>query len=154
VLAYAAVMITTVVVPIVAASIGLTGLVNSFYFPGAANRAVAFGLDIPNFGLPPPSAWLTFCSPVLALVSVLGALFGSTGSGYVGAPGLLSTYTIRNPGAPFESVTSLAPWVFNALICLVFALVALPLSAQSLRPKSPWRLVVRRRPTTEPAHVS
>src|SRR5207253_1460100 len=79
------------------------------------------------FGWPPRSAWVTFFSPVLALVSVLGGLFGSTGSGYVGAPGLLSTYTVRNSGGgvPLESVTSFAPWVFNALICLVFALVAL-----------------------------
>jgi ABC-type transport system involved in multi-copper enzyme maturation permease subunit len=148
VLAYGAVLITTVLLPIVAASIGVTGLINSFYFPSGTGRLGTFGLDIPAFGWPPPSAWLTFFSPVLALVSVLGGLFGSTASGYVGGAGLLSTYSVRNSGVgggvPLESVTSLAPWVFNALICIGFALLALLLSARSLRPKGPWRLLPRR----------
>jgi ABC-type transport system involved in multi-copper enzyme maturation permease subunit len=156
VLAYGAVMVTTVLLPIVAASIGLTGIVNSFYFPGAASRAGGLGVDIPSFGFPPPSAWVTFFSPVLALISVLGALFGSTGNGYVGAPGLLSTYIVRNSsvGVPLESVTSLAPWIFNALICFGFALVALLLSANSLRPKSSWRPVFNWRRAPERAHGS
>ena len=71
----------------------------------------------------------------MALISVLGSLFGTAATGYVGS-GLFSVYAVRNSGVglPVEAVLSFAPWVFNALTHLVFAAIALLVTARTLRP--------------------
>ena len=145
VLAYGVVLVTTVVLPLVAISIGASGLISSFYFPGAGSRSGVF--DVPPFGWPPASAWLTFVSPVMALISVLGSLFGTAATGYPSS-GLLSVYIVRNSGVgpTMEAVSSFAPWVFNALTHLVFAAFALLVTARTLRPAGVrrWRWARKR----------
>ena len=138
VLAYGVVLITTVLLPIVSTSLGITAAISSFYFPVGVPRLASS--EAPPLGWPPATAWPTFFSPVMALVSVLGGLFNQPGLGMGGAVGPFSTYTVRYSaaGAAPESVTSLAAWVFNALISLAFAALALLVAAISLGPRPRW----------------
>jgi ABC-type transport system involved in multi-copper enzyme maturation permease subunit len=138
VLAYALVLLTVIIVPIVATSLAAVS---------------AFSAGLPNtplrgngvLGLPPASAWLAFISPLSAMISVLGGTFGPSfgGSGRIS---VLSTYVSRiaNAGQVSE-VTSLAPWVFYAVICIVFAVVCVLLAALALQPVPVWRRISRER---------
>jgi hypothetical protein len=89
--------------------------------------------------MPPVSSWLTFVSPVSAIISVLGGasgpLLGGTGSG----ASLLATYIVRPVGGVTEvrTVTSLAPWVFYTLLSVVFAVLCTFVAAFALRPFRP-----------------
>jgi hypothetical protein len=147
VLAYGVVLVTTVVLPIISASLGFSGLISSFYFQGGS-RAGPFG-DMPPFGWPPASAWLTFVSPVMSLIAVLGSLFGAVATGYAGsAIGFISVYAVQRTDAvpPIQMVSSLAPWVFNTLFNVSFAGLALILTARTLRPAGArrwWRARTR-----------
>jgi ABC-type transport system involved in multi-copper enzyme maturation permease subunit len=142
VIAYALVLASSIVLPILAASLGLSGTASSFAVLGG--RGIRAGSDIPGFGWPPAVAWLSFVSPVMALLSVIG---GSLGQGVAGLPstvGWFSVYAYRiSQSGTVESVTSLAAWVFNALISIGFAAVALLLAAYWLNPRR--RRLSRRR---------
>jgi ABC-type transport system involved in multi-copper enzyme maturation permease subunit len=132
VVAYGVVLVTLTVLPIMGASLSLSSVF--------ASGGVALpGLPNGQLGLPPASAWLTFVSPVSAIVSVLGGasgpLFGGTGS----SASLLATYIVRpsGPTADVRTVTSLAPWVFYTLLSLSFAVVCVFAAAFALRPARP-----------------
>ncbi len=136
VLAYCVVLVTMILLPILAASLGVTAAFSSFAFPVASARAVA-SPDAPSFGWPPPVAWLTFFSPAMALLSVLGGLLGQGGPVSVGSVGMFSVYAFRTlgPNGSVEMVTSLAAWVFNGLINVTFAALAVLLAAAWLGPR-------------------
>jgi ABC-type transport system involved in multi-copper enzyme maturation permease subunit len=143
VLAYGLVLVSMILLPILAASLGVTAAVSSFGFPGPTARA-ALAADAPAFGWPPEVAWLTFFSPAMALLSVLGGQLGQSSSAASSTVGLFSVYTYRLAGATggLETVTSFAAWVFNALLSFGFAAVALLLATMWLGPR---RGLARRR---------
>jgi ABC-type transport system involved in multi-copper enzyme maturation permease subunit len=132
VLAYGAVLVTLTVLPIMGASLSLSSVFTSggVALPGLPNGQP---------GVPPVSSWLTFISPVSAIVSVLGGasgpLLGGTGSG----ASLLVTYIVRPVGGATEvrTVTSLAPWVFYTLLSVLFAVLCTCVAAFALRPIRP-----------------
>ena len=144
VLAYAVVLVTVIVLPIVNLSLRLVGDVGGFFFPPAGG---AFGVtlgntpDTPPLGLPPANAWPGFMSPVSALISTLGGSPGLFGSPTLGRVGPLSAYVSRQPtpGVPAEFVTSLAPWAFYCVLSVLFAILAMLLAAFVLRPAPAWR---------------
>jgi ABC-type transport system involved in multi-copper enzyme maturation permease subunit len=136
VLAYGVVLVTLTVLPIMGASLSLSSVF--------ASGGVALpGLPNGQLGMPPVSSWLTFISPVSAIISVLGGasgpFLGGTGSG----ASLLATYVVRPVGGATEvrTVTSLAPWVFYTLLSVAFAGVCTFVAAFALRPFRPrlWR---------------
>jgi ABC-type transport system involved in multi-copper enzyme maturation permease subunit len=139
VVAYAVVLVTTIVLPIVAALLGFTPAFSSFSMqPGAVFTNAVVSAGAPSFDWPPVTAWLTFTSPVMALASVVGGGFGVYGYGFGSAPvGPFSVYIVR-AGVPGplnpQTITSFAPWVFSTAISVVFAIIALLLSAAALRP--------------------
>jgi ABC-2 type transport system permease protein len=131
VLVYGVVMITTIALPILSASLGFTSL-NSLFFTSGPLRVGPNG-EPPPFGWPPAQAWLSFVSPSTTLLSVLGAQSGQ------GGLGIFSAYAVQRLGvsqAP-ELVASLSAWVWNALINLAFAALALLLAARWLSPRRP-----------------
>ena len=73
----------------------------------------------------------------MALLSVLGGLLGQGGPVSAGSVGMFSVYSFRTlgPNGSLEMVTSLAAWMFNALINVAFAVVAVLLAASWLVPR-------------------
>lgn len=136
VLAYAAVLLTVVVVPVLSASLSA---VAAFSAPTALAGGVRAGGAL--LGLPPISAWLTFVSPVTAIVSVLGGSVGGLQAGSGTGASVLSTYLGRLGGSAGagQTVVSLAPWVFYSVLSLVFALICLLVASIAIRPTPLWR---------------
>jgi len=132
VLVYGVVLVTLTVVPIVSASLSVSSVLNT----GSTSLS---GVPGGQLGLPPPSAWLTFISPVSASISVLGGTGGPLLGGTGGGSSLVVTYLVRpsGPVAEVRTVTSLAPWVFYTLLSLVFAALGVIVGAFSLRPRLP-----------------
>jgi ABC-type transport system involved in multi-copper enzyme maturation permease subunit len=132
VLAYAGVLATVIVVPILAASMSTVAAFSGGVLPLARGTGA--------LGLPPSPAWLTFLSPVTAIISVLGGAAGPLQGGSTFGISLFASYLTRltGPGEPRE-VTSLAPWAFYSLLCLLFTLVCLFVAAVAVRPASLWR---------------
>lgn len=137
VLAYAAVLLTVVIVPIFSASLlavaglsGATGIAASVRAGGGA-----------LLGVPPVSSWLTFISPVTAIVSVLGGSVAGLQAGSGTGATLWSTYLGRFGAAPGsgQPVVSLAPWVFYSLLSVLFSLVSLIVASIAIRPTPLWR---------------
>lgn len=136
VLAYAAVLLTVVVVPIFSASLLAVAAFSAPSVFGGGVRASGALL-----GVPPVSAWLTFISPVTAIVSVLGGSVAGLQAGSGVGASVLSTYLGRLGASPSSSqtVVSLAPWVFYSLLSVLFALVCLLVAALAIRPTPLWR---------------
>jgi hypothetical protein len=134
VLAYGLVLLTMVLLPILALVFGLESIAST----GIPTRSA---LSVAPFGWPPAYVWLTFASPAIALVSVLGGQLSQTSAGVGSVVGPLSVYAVRSAAASaggvsnVETVTSLAAWVFNALMSFGFALVALLLAARWVSPR-------------------
>jgi ABC-type transport system involved in multi-copper enzyme maturation permease subunit len=132
VVAYGAVLVTLTVIPIMGASLSL----GSVFAPGGVTLP---GLPSGQLGLPPASAWLTFISPVSAIISVLGGASGPLLGGTGGGASLLTTYIVRptGPTTDVRTVTSLAPWVFYTFLSLTFGVLCVFIAAFALRPAWP-----------------
>jgi ABC-type transport system involved in multi-copper enzyme maturation permease subunit len=137
VLAYAGVLITVIVAPVLAASLSA---VSAFSSAGASLLPVVRGASA--LGLPPLSAWLTFVSPVSAIISVLGGTVGPLQGGAGSGIGLFATYLVRANGPTNASVpvTSLAPWAFYTLLSVLFGIGCLLIAAVAIRPVPLWRV--------------
>jgi ABC-type transport system involved in multi-copper enzyme maturation permease subunit len=132
VLAYGLVLLTMVLLPILAVVFGLESIAST----GIPSRSA---LSVAPFGWPPAYVWLTFASPAIALVSVLGGQLSQTSAGVGTVVGPLSVYAVRSAAtggiSNVETVTSLAAWVFNALMSFGFAVLALLLAARWVNPR-------------------
>ena len=134
VLAYAAVLLTVVVAPIVATSLSLSTLSSVAAVTSTARGAGALGV-------PPLSAWLTFVSPVTAIISVLGGSVGPLQSNSSAGLNLLASYVTRATGAGQTNVApvvSLAPWAFYSVLSVLFSVVCLVVAAAAVRPGPLW----------------
>jgi ABC-type transport system involved in multi-copper enzyme maturation permease subunit len=127
VLAYAGVLLSVVVAPILAASLSAA----SVFTP--AGNLVPVVRPAAAFSIPPVSAWLNFISPVSAILSVLGGAAGPLqGSASVGV-GFFSTYFTH--GVP---VASLAPWAVYTLLSVLFSVACVLIAAVAIRPVPLW----------------
>jgi ABC-type transport system involved in multi-copper enzyme maturation permease subunit len=135
VLAYAVVLITVIVAPILGASLSAVSALSA----GGSVLPVTRG--VPVLGIPPVSAWLTFISPVSAIVSVLGGAVGPLQGSASGGIGLFTTYLARvsGPAGTTVPVTSLAPWAFYSVLSVVFCIGSLLIAAVAIRPVPLWR---------------
>jgi hypothetical protein len=129
VLAYGVLLVTLTLLPIMGASLSLSSVF-------ASGGVTLPGLPSGQLGVPPASAWLTFISPISAIISVLGGGSGPLLGGAGGGASLLATYIVRPAGTATDvrTVTSLAPWVFYSLLSLGFAVVCVFVAAFALRP--------------------
>jgi ABC-type transport system involved in multi-copper enzyme maturation permease subunit len=141
VVAYGIVLISTVVLPIVAITLGTAAVSR---FPGSPTVRSVLPADI-AFGWPPPLAWLNFASPAMALLSVLSGIFTPASAGSTLAVGAMSVYAVRSsgPDGDLVPVISLAAWVFNALINVTFAVCAVLLAAWWVTPRRRGRSPAR-----------
>jgi ABC-type transport system involved in multi-copper enzyme maturation permease subunit len=128
VLAYAGVLLSVIVAPVLAASLSATSVF------GQGGNLVPVARPAATFGIPPASAWLTFVSPASAIISVLGGPVGSLQGSAIGSIGLFTTYFAHG-----LAVTSLAPWAFYALLSLLFSLACLLVAAVAIQPAPLWR---------------
>jgi ABC-type transport system involved in multi-copper enzyme maturation permease subunit len=128
VLAYAGVLLTVIVAPILGASLSATSVFGQGANLVPAARAAA------TFGIPPASAWMTFVSPASAMISVLGGPAGPLQGSASSSIGFFSTYFAH--GVP---VTSLAPWAFYAVLSVLFSVACVLVAAVSVQPAPPWR---------------
>jgi ABC-type transport system involved in multi-copper enzyme maturation permease subunit len=136
VLAYAVVLVTVIVVPILAATLSASstfGVGGGQFGNRGANAAI---------GVPPIAAWLTFVSPVTAILSVIGGGLGQFPASGVSVS-LFATYFPRLSGlaAAPRGVVSLSPWLFYSLLGVAFAGACLLIAALAVRPVPVWRRI-------------
>jgi ABC-type transport system involved in multi-copper enzyme maturation permease subunit len=148
VLAYAVVLITVVVLPILNAALGFAGAISTPISSGGLTvggpSSISTGAE---FGVPPAGVWLQFVSPLNALTSAMGGVLNPFPVPGTGRVSLFSTYVARitTPGVQPQSVISLAPWLFYSGINFVLGLVYVLLAALAMHPVPVRR---RRRTTT------